>query len=197
MTGVRSKKRTVICAACLFFIFMCACGNAEYSGTTVVFEKDGSILLHIQEEFDESLYDYDELCRMNEQEVASYNNSGDSKEVEIKDSSISDNVVSIDIAYAHDGAYYDMNGSVIFWGDCKTARSAGYNLVGKVKSTSDGKTLDQKTWKDMSGEKVAVVSEPVDVRLPGDILYIGEGLTLTGKNSAKAEEGGLRYIICK
>ena len=90
-----------------------------------------------------------------------------------------------------------MNGRVLFYGDCTAARSAGYNLVGKVKSTSDGSDLDQKTWKAMSTEKIAIVSENIDVDMPSEIIYIGEGVTLTGSKNATAQEGGLRYIICK
>ena len=49
----------------------------------------------------------------------------------------------------------------------------------------------------MSNEKIAIVSENIDVDMPSEIIYIGEGVTLTGSKNATAQEGGLRYIICK
>ena len=195
--GMKSKRRLLICTACLFFIFLSACGSSEYSKNTLEFLKNGSFILHIRDTFDESLYDFNELCSMNEQEVNAYNTKTGSETVVIKDSKLENGIVSLDIEYKEDDAYFDMNGRVLFYGDCTAARSAGYNLVGKVKSTSDGNNLDQKTWKAMSSEKIAIVSENIDVDMPSEIIYIGEGITLTGSKSAQAQEGGLRYIICK
>ena len=195
--GMKSKRRLLICTACLFFIFLSACGSSEYSKNTLEFLKSGSIILHIRDAFDESLYDFNELCSMNEQEVNAYNTKTGKETVVIKDSKLENGIVSLDIEYKEDDAYFDMNGRVLFYGDCTAARSAGYNLVGKVKSTADGSDLDQKTWKAMSSEKIAIVSENIDVDMPNEIIYIGEGITLTGSKSAQAQEGGLRYIICK
>ena len=49
----------------------------------------------------------------------------------------------------------------------------------------------------MSEEKVVIVSEDIDVDMPADIIYIGDGVTLTGSETATAAEGALRYIISK
>ena len=195
--GMKSKRRLMICTACLFFIFLSACASSDYSKSTLEFLKSGSIILHIRDAFDESLYDFNELCSMNEQEVNAYNSKTGTETVVIKDSKLENGNVSLDIEYKEDDAYFDMNGRVLFYGDCTAARSAGYNLVGKVKSTADGSDLDQKTWKAMSTEKIAIVSENIDVDMPSEIIYIGEGITITGSKSATAQEGGLRYIICK
>ena len=195
--GMKSKRRLFICTACLFFILLTGCGSKDYTRTSLEFEKSGSIILHIREAFDESLYDFNELCAMNEQEVNAYNSKNGTGQVVIKDSKLENGTVSIDIEYKEDDAYYDMNGRVLFYGSCSAARSAGYNLVGKVRSTSDGADLDQKTWKAMSEEKVVIVSEDIDVDMPADIIYIGDGVTLTGSETATAAEGALRYIISK
>jgi len=195
--GMKGKNRLTLGATCLFFIFLSACGFNDFDKTTLEFDKDGSIVLHIREVFDENLYDYDELCGMNEAEVAGYNADKGSEEVKIKDSRLDDGQLKIDLLYTDDDAYYDMNGYVLFYGSCKEARSAGYNLVEKVSSTSNGEKLNQKTWKNMSEEMVAIVSESIDVQMPDDILYIGEGVTLIGANSASVNDGSLRYIISK
>ena len=194
--GMIGKKRLVLCAACLFFFIFSGCGKS-FDTTTLELGKDGTVILHINEPFDESLYDFDELCAMNEKEVNAYNLAHDTKPVSIKKSEIVDKRAIIDIEYKEDDAYYDMNGTVLFYGDCKSARSAGYNLVGKVRSTSDASELDQKTWKNMTDEKVAIISEPIDVSMPGDIIYMGDGVKLTSRNTVTVDDGGLRYIICK
>ena len=195
--GMKSKRRLLICTACLFFIFLSACGSPEYSKNTLEFLKSGSIILHIRDSFDESLYDFNELCSMNEQEVGAYNAKTGKETVVIKDSKLENGIVSLDIEYKEDDAYYDINGTVLFFGDVKSARSAGYNLVGKVRSTADASELDQKTWKNMTDEKIAIISEPIDVSMPGEIIYMGDGVKLISRNGATVDDGGLRYIISK
>lgn len=198
--GMISKKRMILGAACLFFIFLTACGSKNIDKTTLEFYKNGSVELHIREMFDESLYSFDELSSMNEREVSAYNSSKGSTAVEIKKSAIEEGKAVIDILYGSDNDYYNMNGNVLFFGSCADARGAGYNLVGKVKSVSSASPLGQKEWKSMAEEKVAIISEAIDVYMPTEILFISDGITLTGTDSARVEtgeNGGLRYIICK
>ena len=86
--GMKSKRRLLICTACLFFIFLSACASSDYSKSTLEFLKSGSIILHIRDAFDESLYDFNELCSMNEQEVNAYNSKTGTETVVIKDSKL-------------------------------------------------------------------------------------------------------------
>ena len=194
--GMIGKKRLVLCAACLFFFIFAGCSKS-FDKTTLELVKDGTVILHINEPFDETLYDFDELCAMNEKEVNDYNSAHDAKSVTINKSELSGGRAIIDIEYREDDAYYDINGTVLFFGDVKSARSAGYNLVGKVRSTSDASELDQKTWKNMTDEKIAIISEPIDVSMPGEIIYMGDGVKLISRNGATVDDGGLRYIISK
>ena len=198
--GVKSKKRMLLGAACLFFIFLTSCGVSDYDTTTLEMNKDGTVTLHIREDFNENLYDIDELAAMNEEEVKNYNATAGEDEVIIKKCKLSDGKIAIDILYKEDNDYYNMNGNVLFYGSCDVVRGAGYNLVGKVRSISDGKELDQKTWKSMSDQNVVIVSETIDLDLPSDILYMGEGVTMKGSNRASVDTNGssnLCYVICK
>lgn len=194
MVKTGMKSRLISSAACLFCIFLLGCGSVKYDTTTLEFKNNGSFSLHIVEMFDESKYSYQELTALNEAEVNVYNSYGKGK-VTIENSSCEDGMVRIDMLYSDDDAYYDLNHTVLFYGNSKSAKNAGYNLVGKVTSVNGDGALDQATFKNMESEKVIIVSEEIEVIAPGKILYVGEGVTLTKSNAVKVEGTGLHYII--
>lgn len=193
--GVKSWIRLQLGAACLFFIFLAGCGKKEYTTTTLEFEKTGAIVLNIVETWDSALYDFNELCAMNEKEVAEYN--GSTEKVTILSSELKDGKAYICMQYADDNYYYDLNKSVLFYGNVSAAKNAGYNLTGKVKSTENGEELIANEWNNMTTEKVIVLEEAIDIVTPSSILYVSDGCNVTGTDTLTTESGGLRYIIVK
>jgi len=192
--GMKSKI-TMIAFACLFFIVPTGCGSRNYSTTTIEFDKTGAVILNIIEPFDTTRYDFDELCAMNEKEISDYN--GSSEKVTILSAQLKDGKTDIRIHYSDDDAYYDLNKTVLFYGSVASAKSAGYNLTGKVNSIDGTKELMIGEWNEMDNEKVIIVSEPVDIVTPSKILYASEGCMVTGSNAITALEGDMRYIICQ
>ena len=192
--GVKSKIRLLIVATCLFFVFISGCGTVKYDKTTLEFRRNGNVALHIVDSFDTSLYSFEELQALNEAEVNVYNSYGKDK-VTIENCSLENDIINIDICYGSDDSYYDMNNVVLFYGTVSEAKNAGYNLTGKVTSTQGEGVMSQSTWYDMSSNRVAVVSEDIEVNMPGKILYAGEGVTLTSVNGASVSGEGLHYII--
>ena len=156
--------------------------------------RNGDITLYIVEWFDESLYDFNELCNMNQQEIDAYNNG--SNKVSVVKSELDKNMLTLVIKYTSDDAYYDMNNTVLFYGDCASAKKAGYNLTGKVSSVSDSNVLSQKDWEGIADKKVIIVSESIDVVMPSKPLYVSEGVSVKGNKNARIASDGLQYIIC-
>ena len=196
MSTLKRRISVLISAIFLFCVFLLGCGNTKYDTTTLEFKNDGSFILHIVDSFDESRYSLQEFTALNEAEVNVYNSYGKGK-VTIENTSLENGVISVDMRYSDDDAYFDLNHVVLFYGNIKSAKNAGYNLVGKVNGVGGEGALDQVTFKNMENQKVVVVSEQIEVVLPGKILYVGEGVTLTKSNAAKIEGEGLHYIICE
>lgn len=194
--GVKSRLMLFLIATCLFFVLLTGCGTKKYDKTTLEFAKTGDIDLHIVDEFDESLYSIEELSALNEAEINVYNSYGKGKVVN-KGCAVDNGIIRIDIRYDSDDAYFDMNNVVLFYGDADSAKNAGYNLIGKVTSTEGNGTLNQSDWNGMSLQKVVAVSEEIEVVMPGKILYVGDGVTLTSANSASVSGEGMHYIICE
>lgn len=193
--GMKSKRKLLLGATCLFFIFLTACGSRTIGKTTLEFMKTGSIKLHIIEDWDSSLYDFDEMNAMNQQEVNKYNASSHS--VTILSSELKNGQARVVMEYANDDSYFDLNKKVLFYGTATSAKSAGYNLVGKVNATDGSGELEPASWNEMDTERVMIVSENIDVIAPSDIIYYGEGVTITGSDSATVDGAQLRYIICR
>jgi len=196
MTGMKSKRRMLLGAACLFFIFLAGCGTKKYDSTTLVFEKTGSITLNIVEAWDESLYDFNELTALNEKEVNEYNASSHS--VTIMSSELIDGRAEIVMEYADDDSYYDLNRKNLFYGRADKAKNAGYNLVKQVRNVGTGELLLPAQWNEMESEKVIAVSELLDIVTPSEILYTSAGIAVTGEKTATVTVAeGLEFIICK
>ena len=51
--GMIGKKRLVLYAACLFLFIFAGCGKS-FDQTTLELVKDGTVILHIKEPFDET-----------------------------------------------------------------------------------------------------------------------------------------------
>lgn len=196
ITGMKSKRRLLLGATCLFFIFLTACGNKVYNTTTLEFEKTGAITLNIVEEWDSSLYNFDEFNAYNEKEINDYNVS--SQSVRIVSSELVDGKAKVVIQYSNDDSYYDLNKKNIYYGRVDNAKSLGYNLVKQVRDVSTEETLLQAEWNEMSSEQVIILSESLDVVTPSQIIYASPEVTVTGEKTAVVDvEEGFAYIICK
>ena len=136
-----------------------------------------------------------EMNNMNLQEVNKYNAS--SHTVTILSSELKDGQARVVMEYANDDSYFDLNKKVLFYGTATSAKNAGYNLVGKVNAVDGSGDLKPASWNEMDTERVMIVSENIDVIAPSDIIYYGEGVTLTGNCSAAVDGSQLRYIICR
>lgn len=196
ITGMKSKRRLLLGATCLFFIFFTACGTKQYETTTLEFEKTGAIKLNIVEEWNSDLYSIDEFNAFNEKEVSDYNKANTA--VTILSSELVEDKAKVVIQYSDDDAYFDLNNKNLFYGYANKAKDAGYNLTNKVNSVADGQTLQTGDWNAMSQERVIIVSENLDIVCPSAISYVSSGVSVTGTNTATvAITDKLEYIICK
>lgn len=195
-TGMKSKKKMLLGATCLFSIFLTACGVKSYDVTTLEFEKTGKITFHIVEDWDSNLYNFDEFVAYNEKEVNDYNASNQS--VTILSSELVDDKAKVVIQYLDDDAYYDLNKKSLYYGRADKAKGVGYSLVNLVKTVEDGKVLSQAQWNEMTSEQVIVLTESMNVVAPSKIIYVSSNVKLTGENTATVTvEEGFAYIICK
>ena len=178
----------------------CAGGNeVAEQGDSIQIAKDGSITGILTDVLDQSYYDSDELKTMIETEIAEANITLGIQAVTLEDYECdSAGNVKVKVKYADSNAYTAFNGGTFYCGDAVTARDT-YGLKGNFLDVKDGKvTTDDAVVSEDT--KVVVLSENINVSVPGKIVAITDNVEITGKKSAsvglKSEED-LAYIVYK
>lgn len=168
-------------------------------GNSVQIAKDGSIVGTLVNVLDQSYYNADELKTMIESEISQVNTSqGDNAVALEKYDCDSAGNVKVKIKYADSAAYTAFNGGTFFSGAAVTAKDT-YGLKGNFLDVKDGKltTEDAVVSEDA---KVVILSENINVSVPGKIVAITDNVEITGKKSASVglkDEEDLAYIVYK
>lgn len=178
----------------------CAGGNGvAEQGDSVQIAKDGSITGTLVDVLDQSYYNSEELKTMIETEIAEANTTLGTEAVTLDDYECdSAGNVKVKVKYADSNAYTAFNGGTFYSGDAVTAKDT-YGLKGNFLDVKDGKiTTDDAVVSEDT--KVVVLSENVNVIVPGKIVAITDNVEIIGKKSAsvslKSEEE-LAYIVYK
>lgn len=196
------KKTTQIVLVLMATVMLAGCaGENELAeqGNSVQIAKDGSISSTLVNVLDQSYYDAEELKNMIETEISEVNITQGEDAVVLDDyKSDSAGNVKAKIKYADSEAYTAFNGETFYSGDAVSAKET-YGLSGKFLDVTDGKitTEDAVISEDA---KIVILSENINVVVPGKIVAITDNVEITGKKSAsvslKSEED-LAYIAYK
>lgn len=207
------KKRIRMTTAILLAgLFLCGCGesgtknsavteketvSASASAFVIEVLKDGSITETITEDFSREYYDEENLKNMILAEVADFNNSSQEGEISVDKFENKNGKLTVKMKYPSAEIYtaYNTNpyndGS-LFLGTVAEAYDAGYSLDVSLKDIKGGQTIGKEELLGMGSGKILISKEPMYVKVPGKILYIGENVIADGKNQAdmQADENG-------
>jgi hypothetical protein len=212
------KKIIGVMVATCAAIGLVACGSKDVtvdtttSGSTITISKDGSISNSIVEEFGESYYDEDSLKSMIEDSIFEYVNKSSDSNIDkpsLKSCKVADGYANVTIDYESYKAYAGFNGEDLFVGTVAEANMAGYDLNISLKDVSDTSvTISKPQLLGMGDNHIVIIEaekaedgaqiEPVHVNTYDEILYVGNGVTKTGKKSADVNvASGYGYIVFK
>jgi hypothetical protein len=188
----------VMCATCVIGLTACGSGNLSVgnstSGSTFTINKNGSISNSIVEEFNESYYDEDSLKSMIESAISDYSNSSNA-DISLKTCKVADGFANVTIEYGSSSAYSGFNDESFFSGTITEANMAGYDLNITLTDASDSSvTISKPQLLGMGDNHIVIIQtekaeegaqiETVHVNTYDEILYVGNGVTKTGKKSA-------------
>ena len=208
------KKISLFLITLLSLMCLTACGDSlKVDKNTVYVKKNGKIIGASVESFDKNYYDTEELETYINEQVDEYLSDHEKKSVEVDKFSVEEGIAKLNIKYAGYEDYAEFNGVEMFVGTVPQAMAAGYNFDDTFLKVEDGK-LGSSLGRDElieasedSKYKVVILSEKVDVKVKGTVLYVSEDYTsLAAKNTVSialtedaldGEELKLTYIIYK
>lgn len=205
------KSMRLLLIAVLVLTSVTGCGSSlKVDENTVYVQKKGKITGAAVESFDKDYYNAEELKEYVEERVAAYTASHDDKSVQIDGFSVEEGTARLNIKYAGYEDYAEFNGVEMFVGTVPMAMVAGYDFEGTFLQAVDGELVAEATKEDVTADdeyKVVILSEKVNVKVDGTILYTSADYTsLTAKDTVAiklpedaqdGEELKLTYIIYK
>ena len=157
----RKRIEGILLSACLLLFFLTGCGEGSLQkGTNLELEKSGGVLVTYIEEFPSDYYDLDELIRMNEEEVAAYNEEVGRDAVEIVSTQADGEIVTLSMHYERLDDYGNMNGGRMFHGTVAQGKNAGYDLNGTYTEVKTGELVATMDWENLAEHHLIVAKGP-------------------------------------
>lgn len=224
MKKVMCMRKNAIIPVMMFGICalgITACGNKEGSSTQedtaldsmnyISINKDGSLESQIIETFEESYYNVDDLSTMINSSISDFKAANSEAEVSLKSCNTDNGSVKVVMSFDSYKSYSDFNGEIFYAGTIKDAYAAGMSLDVELSAISE-KTQPQKIGKknllemgdnhivifDQTNISDEVESDVIRIKCFGDILYVGDGVTPSGKKTADiAGDSNSKVIVFK
>lgn len=156
----------------------------------VSLDEDGKITEIIQETLGAAYYDAAELQNMVTSEVADYNAKHGADTIKVISFEAADGKVTLKMEYASAGDYAEFNNTEFYYGSMINAQLSGYLFDVSYKRVSDGvvqggPVSGTQVIKGMD-KQVLVLRAPMEVQVPGEILYTSTNADVLSANVVNA-----------
>ncbi len=174
-------QKRYLALALLIALFLTGCAGKP-SVSTLSISKDGEVESYIVEEFAASYYDAQELKNNVLNDILYANEQLKQTAIELTSYELVEGVLSATIEYQSTKAYEDFNEETLYVGLWEEAVAEGYKIDADIENDN---------------YHVMVFTEPVNVKVPGEVLYVSDGLQKTGKKTVTVtdKEKEIYYII--
>lgn len=197
------KKSRGILLGCsvmlLFSVLLAGCGSSGSgqepirNGLTV--EKDGQVLLCIEDSFDKGYYDIDKLREMAQEEITAYNGAGgrEGKEPivleEVTDLEEDGRKVRVVYRFADGAAYSGFQKETLYYETVDQALKARHIFSGAVLfNGTESITLDETNQKKLGNRHVLVTEAAARISLPYEVVYYSDGVQLLEDGSVDTSQ---------
>ena len=201
------KKTIVIAVLAAGISLLGGCGMFEketwkpQENAAISIDEDGRITEIIHEELDASYYDASELQNMLTSEVNDYNGKHGEDSVKVQKFEAENWAVDLEIQYAAAADYAEFNNVEFYYGSMIKAQLEGYLFDVSYKKVQNGvvkgsAVSGSEVIKEMD-EQVLIVRAPLEVHIPGDVIYISTNAEVLASDVVNAtgqkeeEEEGL------
>lgn len=205
------KKILYMLIICICFMgTLTSCGKSlNVERDTVYVQKKGEIISVSVEKLDKDYYESDELKEFVDERVETYTADHEKDSVKVDKFSVDKESAKLHIKYAGYEDYAGFNEVDFFEGMVSQALAAGYDFDVDFSSVEEGEKKEGAKLEDITGNsdhKVVILSEKMDVKVDGEIVYVSSNLTkISAKDTVSIEtpeEGeesaqSLTYVVYK
>ena len=202
--GVKILKKMMMSVLTFsIMLVFSACGDkvGDESGTFLSLKKDGTIRSQIEESFEESYYDRDELEQAGLEQVADYNSRTGTESIAVEKVEVKDGIAQVGLTYTGAGDYAAFNQAFFFAGATGDAEKMDCNLDVVLSSVKDpGETIGKADILALKDEKLLVTDISEAVVLDGKALYTSDNVTVSsgGKTIKRTDDGSqMIYVVYK
>ena len=193
MTGKKTGTAAALMAGVLLLGGCSMLGGSTWepkAETAVSIKKDGSITEQVQESFDASYYNADELQNMITSSVSQYNTEHGENSVTVGEFRAEDQTADLTMQYASAEDYAQFNNTEFYYGSMINAQLEGYLFDVSYKKIQNGVVTEtsvsgSEVIKEMD-KQVLVVRAPMEIQVPGNVLYTSSNAEVLSGNVVNA-----------
>lgn len=194
------KKLSIILGISLFVLVSGCSSYKDYDKSILKIAKNDTVSEMIQETFEQSYYNEEELLTSIEAEVAAYNSDTETEPITLKKCEVEEQSVTVKMEYDSSKDYASFNHVGLFHGTIAEFVESEYHSYVDLKDM-DGAEVPLSTLV-ASGESYYVVALDIDciLEVKGNICYVSNGVEAISKKAADVtigEEAAFAYIVYK
>ncbi|MCR5657625.1 MAG: hypothetical protein K6G06_09210 [Butyrivibrio sp.] len=199
------KNISKFISPCIVILLMLSAGCgfgtniSKMDSSTISISKDGTVDNLIVEDFDEGLYNIDELKEMTDQEVSSYNQANGDDAVLVKDIKLDNGKVRMEMTFKTAEDYAGFTYEKLTYGAVSSAKLSGQSIVNLV--DADGNAVSPEVIDELSEEHIIVTTNKDKMVLPYKVKYVSTGVVIEKNNivdlSQVGEDGEALIILSK
>ena len=155
----------------------------EYDASTIVFGRDGSLVVNTVEEFNKDYYDVSELEQTIDNAVSAYGDGVTKKKLEVRSG-----IAYLTMEYNSTEDYTSFNDTKMFDGTLSEAQAAGYDLSGLISRpdlSDSGRIFAQKDLDELADSACIITEEQSDIIVPEDVRFYTANLSMEDTSSRK------------
>lgn len=179
-------KRWNIALAVGTFMMLSGCGGIEkMTETTVAVDKQGNVEQLLVEDFSDAAYQLEELETMVNELITSYNQEAGEDAVVLKSAKLKEETARLLMEYQSAKDYRGFNQVDFFFGSVKEAQNQGYTFHSAFADANGNEVSKEGIPAQCSDAQVLILREPMQVVVPGKILYVSKNMEVVGETQAK------------
>ncbi len=185
------RNRIIFAVACLLILSLIVFGIVKLVGTikrvtataetsTITFLDDGKVIFEEIEDFPQDTYSKKDFKKYTKELIKDFNESNKDSQVELKKIDFDKDNCYVKSAYSSAEAYSSFSSYKTYYGTIEQAFDKGYKFADSFAEVIDGtkgQVLATDILNEYAGCYVVIVNENVNVKVPGDILYITDANT--------------------